>query len=129
MRAKTNGKPATINEYLAGVSPDQRAALNKLRRTIRAAFPGVEECISYGMPGFRLNGRVVAWMGAGKNHCAFYPGGVTDAFKSELTEYETSKGTIRFQPDHPLPSTLVRKLIKNRIARDATRTRKNRTRV
>src|SRR5262249_2392382 len=123
------GKPATINEYLAGVGPDQRAALNKLRRTIRAAFPRVEECISYGMPGFRLNGRVVAWMGAGKNHCAFYPGGVTDAFTSELPEYETSKGTIRFQPDHPLPATLVRKLIKNRIAREASRTRKNRARV
>src|SRR5262245_15974435 len=122
MRAKTKRGPSTIDKYLAGVSPDKRAALNKLRRTIRAAFPRVEECISYGMPGFRLNGRVVAWIGAGRNHCAFYPGGISEAFKTELTEYETSKGTIRFRPDHPVPATLVRKLIKDRIARDAART-------
>jgi len=129
MRAKAKTRPATIDEYLAGVSADKRAALNKLRRTIRAAFPRVEECISYGMPGFRLNGRVVAWIGAGKNHCAFYPGGVSEAFKARLTEYETSKGTIRFQPDHPLPATLVRQLIKDRMARDAARTKRKRTRT
>jgi uncharacterized protein YdhG (YjbR/CyaY superfamily) len=111
------------------VSPDKRAALNKLRRTIRTAFPRAEECISYGLPAFRLDGRVVAWFGAGANHCAFYPGGIVDAFKTELTDYETSKGTIRFQPDHLLPATLVRKLIKARIARTAETSTKKRMRT
>jgi len=107
----------TINEYLRTVPSDQRAALNKLRRTIRAAFPRAEECISYGIPAFRLDGRVVAWFAAAARHCSFFPGGVVDSFKSELADYETSKGTIRFQPDHPLPAGLVKKLIKARIAR------------
>jgi uncharacterized protein YdhG (YjbR/CyaY superfamily) len=128
-RAKMKAKPQTIDEYLAGVSPDKRAALNKLRQTIRTAFPRADECISYGMPAFRLDGRVVAWLGAGANHCAFYPGGVVDAFKRELAAYETSKGTIRFQPDHPLPATLVRQLIKARIARTAEGSTKKRTRA
>ena len=128
-RAKMKAKPQTIDDYLAAVSPDKRAALNKLRRTIRTAFPRVDECISYGMPAFRLDGRVVAWLGAGANHCAFYPGGVVDAFKTELADYETSKGTIRFQPDQLLPATLVRKLIKARIARTAEGSTKKRTRA
>ena len=116
---KRKAKIETIDEYLRAVSPDQRAALNRLRRTIRAAFPRAEECISYGMPAFRLDGRVVAWFAAAAHHCSFFPGGVVDGFKSELTDYETSKGTIRFQPDHPLPAGLVKRLIKARIARNA----------
>lgn len=109
----------TINEYLRTVPPDQRAALNKLRRSIHTAFPRAEECISYGIPAFRLDGRVVAWFAAAARHCSFFPGGVLDSFKSELADYETSKGTIRFQPDHPLPAGLVKKLINARIARTA----------
>ena len=109
----------TIDEYLRAVSPDKRAALNKLRRTIRAAFPRAEECISYGIPAFRLDGRVVAWFAAAARHCSFDPGGVPEGFTSELADYQTSKGTIRFQPDHPLPAGLVKKLIKARIARTA----------
>jgi len=81
------------------------------------------------MPAFRLDGRVVAWFGAGANHCAFYPGGVVDAFKTELIDYETSRGTIRFQPDHPLPAALVRKLIKARITRTAEGSAKKGTRA
>jgi len=128
-QARKKAKPQTIDDYLATVSPDKRAALNKLRRTIRAAFPRAEECISYQMPAFRLDGRVVAWFGAGANHCAFYPGGVVDAFKTELIDYETSRGTIRFQPDHPLPAALVRKLIKARITRTAEGSAKKGTRA
>jgi uncharacterized protein YdhG (YjbR/CyaY superfamily) len=116
---KRTARVQTINEYLRAVSPEKRAALNKLRRTIRAAFPRAEECISYGMPAFRLDGRVIAWFAAAAHHCAFYPGGAVDEFQSELSDYETSKGTIRFQPDHPLPARLVKKLIKARIARTA----------
>lgn len=114
---KKTAKPQTINDYLQRVTPEQRAALNRLRRTIRSIIPKAEECISYQMPAFRLNGKVLVWFGAGAHHCAFYPGGGIAEFKSALADYETSKGTVRFQPDHPLSATLVRKLIKARMRR------------
>jgi uncharacterized protein YdhG (YjbR/CyaY superfamily) len=128
MNTKRTAKPQTIEEYLARLSPEKRAALNKLRRTIHVAFPRAEECISYGIPAFRLDGRVVAWFAAA-HHLSFFPGGVLEPFEAELTDYETSKGTIRFQPDHPLPTALVRKLIKARIARAAARPVKKRKRA
>jgi uncharacterized protein YdhG (YjbR/CyaY superfamily) len=110
-------RPKSIDEYLAGVSPSQRAALEKLRKTIRAVAPEAEECISYQICAFRLNGMLVGF-GAAKNHCAFYPmsGATVEGFKSELKDFATSKGTIRFQPEKPLPAALVRKLVKARIA-------------
>jgi len=119
--SKTKGKPATIDQYLAPLPADQRDALQKLRKTIRAAAPGVEECISYGMPGFRYDGRMLVWFGAAAKHCAFYPGGVVQAYAKALAAFETSKGTIRFQPDRPLPAALVRKIVKERIAGNAAR--------
>jgi uncharacterized protein YdhG (YjbR/CyaY superfamily) len=122
-------KPQTINEYLARVSPEQRTALNKLRRTIHTAFPRSEECISYGIPAFRLDGRVVAWFAAAAHHLSFFPGAVLEAFEEELKDYQTSKGTVRFQPDHPLPAGLVRRMIKARIARTAARKTRKRTRA
>jgi uncharacterized protein YdhG (YjbR/CyaY superfamily) len=111
------GKPRTIDEYLAAVSADKRSALESLRKTIRAAAPAAEECISYGVAAFRLNGMLVGFGATGK-HCAFYLMSATtvDAHKEELAGYDTSKGTIRFQPDRPLPASLVRKLVKARIA-------------
>ena len=111
-----SGKPKTIDDYLAALSGDQRAALEKLRKIIRAAAPKAEECISYQLPAFRLNGMLVAF-GATANHCAFYPmsSSTVEAHKDELKNYETSKGTIRFQADKPLPAALVRKLVKARI--------------
>ena len=115
MTAKAKAK--TIDEYLAALSDDKRAALERLRTIIQAAYPRAEECISYQLPAFRLDGRVLVWFGASANHCAFYPGAVVDAHKDELRDFETSKGTIRFQADHPLPAALVRKLVKARIVR------------
>jgi uncharacterized protein YdhG (YjbR/CyaY superfamily) len=111
------GKPKTIDEYLAGVHADQRAALETLRRTIRAAAPKAEEYISYGLAAFRLNGRPLVAFGASAKHCAFYPMNSTtvEAFQEQLKRFETSKGTIRFQADNPLPVALVRKLVKARI--------------
>ncbi len=124
MRTKT--KYATIDEYLAAVSPDKRAALEKLRRNIRAAAPEAEECISYQVPAFRLAGRMLVAFGAAANHCAFYPGAFPlEACKDELRAYDTSKGTIRFQADKPLPVALVRKLVKARIAENEQRPRRN----
>jgi uncharacterized protein YdhG (YjbR/CyaY superfamily) len=114
-------KPQTIDDYLAPLSPEKRAALQKLRRAIKAAAPKAEECISYQLPAFRLDGRVLVWFGAATHHCAFYPGAhPIVAHKHELTSYVTSKGTIRFQPDHPLPATLVRKLVRSRIVERAS---------
>jgi uncharacterized protein YdhG (YjbR/CyaY superfamily) len=129
MRSERTSKPQTINEYLAKLSPERRVALNKLRRTIRTAFPRAEECISYGIPAFRLDGRVVAWFAAAAHHLSFFPGGVLELFEEELKDYQTSKGTVRFQPDHPLPAGLVRRMINARIARTAARTTRKRTRA
>jgi uncharacterized protein YdhG (YjbR/CyaY superfamily) len=114
-------KPPSVDAYLARLSDDKRAALEKLREHIRAAAPSAEECISYQCPAFRLDGKMLVWYGAGKNHCAFYPGAVVEQHKEELRDYETSKGTIRFQADRPLPAALVRKLVKARIAKNAGR--------
>ena len=114
--------PQTIHEYLARVSPGKRAALEKLRKAIASAAPKAEECISYGIPAFRLDGKVLVFFGAATNHCAFYPGALpVEAHRNELKAYDTSKGTVRFQPDHPLPARLVRMLIKARIAQHAAR--------
>jgi uncharacterized protein YdhG (YjbR/CyaY superfamily) len=111
-------QPRTIDEYLAYVKPDQRAALEKLRRVIRGLAPGAQESISYGIPAFRLNGRSLVFFGAWANHCALYPGDsiTLKKFRNELREFQISKGTIRFSPDNLLPVALVRKLIKARIA-------------
>ncbi|HEX3701803.1 MAG TPA: DUF1801 domain-containing protein [Vicinamibacterales bacterium] len=116
--------PTTIDEYLAALGPDQRSALERLRRTIKTIVPRAEECISYQRPAFRLDGRVLVWFGASEKHCAFYPGGIVAAYRDDLRAFETSKGTIRFQPDHPLPAALVRKLVKACISRNAARARK-----
>jgi uncharacterized protein YdhG (YjbR/CyaY superfamily) len=117
MRQKSKTKIATIDEYLARLSDDKRAALEKLRKTIRSAAPKAEECISYSLPAFRLNGPLVAF-GATASHCAFYPmsASTVAAHQGELEGFDTSKGTIRFQPDRPLPAALVRKMVKARIA-------------
>jgi uncharacterized protein YdhG (YjbR/CyaY superfamily) len=112
-----SAQPQTIDEYLALLNGDKRAALEKLRRAIKAAAPQAEECISYKVPGFRLNGRLLVSFGAAAKHCSFYPGAFpVKTHRGELQAYETSKGTIRFQPESPLPATLVRKLVKSRIA-------------
>lgn len=108
---------ASIDAYLANVPPDQRAALERLRRQIREAAPGAEEGISYGLPTFRLNGALVHF-GAARNHCAFYPHSVIEPFADRLKAYDTSKGTIRFQPDNPLPEALVREIVEYRVVQN-----------
>ena len=120
---KAKSKPATtIDEYLAPLSAEKRAALEKLRRDIRAVVPQAVECISYQIPAFRLDGRMLVAFGAAAKHCAFYPGAhPIDAHESQLANYDTSKGTIRFAPEKPLPASLVRKLVKTRIAEYAAR--------
>ena len=111
-------KPRTIDEYLARAKPEQRAVLEKLLKAIHAAAPKAEECISYGLAGFKLNGRPLVYFGAWENHCALYAASpaVQKKFQKELKGFETSKGTIRFTPDKPLPAALVKKIVKARIA-------------
>jgi uncharacterized protein YdhG (YjbR/CyaY superfamily) len=115
--ASTKRKPTTIDEYFAGVKPEQRAVLKKLRQTIRSVAPKAEECISYGLAGFKLNGRPLVYFGAWANHCAFYPASshLTKTFQAQLEPFVTTKGTIRFTPDKPLPTALVKRLVMARV--------------
>jgi len=113
--------PTTIDSYLATLSPEERAALEKTRKTIRAAAPGAEECISYQLPAFKLDGKLLVAFGAAAKHCSLYPGSATTVaiFARELAGYDTSKGTIRFPADRPPPAALVRKIVRARIAENA----------
>jgi uncharacterized protein YdhG (YjbR/CyaY superfamily) len=124
MKRAAGPLPETIDEYLASLSDEKRAALQRLRKAIRAAAPRAEECISYRIPAFRLGGRLLVAFGAAANHCAFYAGSApVEGYKDELEAYSTSKGTIRFRADSPLPTTLVRKLVKAQIAAKDPRSR------
>ncbi len=116
------------DDYLALVSPEKRALLEKLRKTIKSAAPKAEEFITYQLPGFRLNGRALVAIGAAAKHIALYPmsGRAIDAHRSELEGYETSKGTIRFPLDRPIPTALVKKLVKTRIAENELREKQKR---
>ncbi|MFO1511679.1 MAG: DUF1801 domain-containing protein [Verrucomicrobiota bacterium] len=114
----TKSKPKTIDEYLALVTAEQRPVLEKLRKTIHAAAPGVVEYIGYGLAGFKFNGRPLVYFGAWEKHCALYAASpkVQKRFQKELKGFECSKGTIRFTTEKPLPVALVKALVKARIA-------------
>ncbi len=109
--------PGSIDDYLADLPAEQRAALQQLRQTIQAAAPEATEAIAYGVPAFKQNGNLVSF-GAGKNHCALYcmSPAVMEAHAADLEGYYTTKGGIRFKPDKPLPAELVTKLVRARIA-------------
>src|SRR5437867_4670915 len=117
MKKKTAGSVARdVDDYLAKVPKEARAALEKLRKTIKATAPMAAEGISYQMPMYNHHGMVIGFA-AFKDHCSIFPGAaVMDAHKKELRRYDTSKGTIRFPANKPLPAGLVRKLVKARIA-------------
>jgi uncharacterized protein YdhG (YjbR/CyaY superfamily) len=109
--------PNSVEEYLASLPDDKRVALEKLRTTIRSAAPMATEKISYGMPAFHHRGNLV-YYGAFKDHCSLFPGSkkVLADHADELAGYETTKGTIHFTVDEPLPDALVKKIVKERIA-------------
>ena len=111
-------KPTTIDEYLAGVRDDQRAALQELREAILEVVPDAEECLSYAMPAFRMNGKVVAGFAAHARNLGYYPhsGGTLAGFAEELSGFKTTKGAIQFTPEKPLPKALVQRLVLARLA-------------
>jgi len=120
------GKPGSVEEYLAALPEDQRAALERLRSTVKAAAPEATEAIAWQMPAFKHRGRTLVGYAAFKDHCSFFPmsGAVMERFEDELEPFRTSKGTIRFTVDRPLPKALVRKLVKARIAEEEARRRR-----
>ena len=107
-----------IDEYLSSIPEESRIVLEKLRALIKAIVPNATETIGYGMPVFKYKGKGVAGFAAFKDHCSYMPmsGTVTETLKDELRSYSITKGSIRFPIDKPLPATLVKKLIKTRIA-------------
>jgi len=114
---KTKGPAKNVDEYLARVPEPARSTLNKVRAAIRsAAPPEAVEIISYGIPAFKHK-QVLVWFAAFSEHCSLFPtAAVIDAFKDELKGYSTAKGTIQFPTDKPMPTALVRKLVKARVA-------------
>jgi len=114
---KARGGPKNVDEYLARVPEPACSTLNKIRAAIRAAAPReATETISYGIPAFKHKG-VLAWFAAFSDHCSLFPtAAVIEMFKNELKGYSTSKGTIHFPTDKPLPAALVKKMVKARVA-------------
>jgi len=114
--AKGKGAPKNVDEYLARIPEPARSALNKIRAAIRSVVPPeATEAISYGIPAFKYKGSLV-WYAAFSNHCSLFPtASVVDAFKNELKGFSTSKGTIHFPTDKPVPTALIKKLVKARV--------------
>jgi len=118
-KSKSKGKVAPKNfaEYFASVPEPARGALNKMRAAIQSAVPAeATEIISYQIPAFKHK-RVLVWYAAFSNHCSLFPtASVIEAFKDELKAFSTSKGTIHFPTDTPMPTALIKRLVKARVA-------------
>jgi uncharacterized protein YdhG (YjbR/CyaY superfamily) len=123
---KNPKKLRNIDDYLAGVPQPARGTLKKIRAAIRSAVPPeATETISYGIPGFRYSKEVLVWFAAFSDHCSLFPtAAVIAAFKNELKGFSTSKGTIQFPTDKPLPAALVKKLVKARVAQNESKKRR-----
>ena len=120
MKKANSGAANEVDAYLAGVAEPARTTLHKIRATIRAAAPAeATEAISYGMPAFQYKGPLMGFAAFAK-HCSLFPmnGSLVAEFAEELKDYRTSKGTIQFPVDKPLPAALVKKLVKARVAQN-----------
>jgi uncharacterized protein YdhG (YjbR/CyaY superfamily) len=120
--AKGKGSPKNVEEYLASVPEPVRSNFNKLRAAIQSAVPlEATETISYRIPAFKHK-RVLVWFAAFSNHCSLFPtAAVIEAFKNELKGFSTSKGTIHFPTDKPLPTALIKRLVKARVAQNESK--------
>ncbi len=109
--------PSSVEDYLAALPEEPRAALEKLRKTIKVAAPEATETISYQMPAFKDQGRFLVSFAAFKDHCSLFPASeaVMEAYGEELKSYFSGKGTLRFTADKPIPAALVKKIVKARL--------------
>ncbi len=123
-KAGASTGPGDVDRYLAGVPAPFRRLLERLRTTIRAAAPEAQEVVSYGMPAFRQDGMLV-YYAAFRDHCSFFAGSasVRARFAAEVRPYESGKGTLRFTPARPLPTSLVIKIVRARVAENKARQR------
>jgi uncharacterized protein YdhG (YjbR/CyaY superfamily) len=120
--AKSKGAAKSVDEYLARVPEPARGTLNKIRAAIRSVVPpGATEAISYGIPAFKYKETLI-WFAAFANHCSIFPtAAVIEQFEKELKGFATSKGTIQFPTNKPLPAALLKKLVKARLAQIKTK--------
>jgi len=123
--AKANVAPKDVDEYMASVPEPARTTLSTMRLTIRSAVPAeATEVISYRMPAFKHNG-VLVWFAAFSDHCSLFPtAAVIEKFKNELKPFSTCKGTIHFSTDKRLPTALIKKLVKARVAQNESKKRR-----
>ena len=114
----TGTAKSQIRAYFAATPPKARAALKKIRTAVLAVAAGAEEAFSYQIPAFKLNGQPLVWYAAFKNHCSLFPmtGAIRRKLAADLEGYETSKGTVRLPLTRPMPSGLIKKLVKARMS-------------
>ena len=121
---KPGAVPKTVDEYLAALPDDARTTLEKVRKQIRTAAPMATEGISYQMPMYKHHGMVVGFA-AFKDHCSLFPGSTAvETFKNELKGYQTSKGTIRFPTNKPMPAALLKKIVKSCVVENEERAKR-----
>lgn len=107
---------SVVDELLAPVPPAQRAALEHIRALIHQTVPGAEEVMTYGMPGFKYRGKYLVAFSAFKDHLSLFPGAIPDTINHpELAHFKTSKGTLQFTVEQPLPDTLIKELLHIRV--------------
>ena len=123
--AKGRGAPKNVGEYVAGVPQPARSTLKEIRAAIRSTVPPeATEIISYGIPAFKHK-EVLVWFAAFASHCSLFPtASVIESFKNELKGFTTSKGTIQFPTNKPLPTALIRKVVKARVAQVESKKRR-----
>jgi uncharacterized protein YdhG (YjbR/CyaY superfamily) len=128
MKPSDSELKSKVRTYIAASPPESRRALKRIRALIRVAAPAATETWSYSIPAFRLDGKILVWYARWKNHTSLYPliGEVRRANAAELAKYDTSKGTIRFPLDKPIPAGLVKRIVKVRAAEIRAKGRKTR---